>query len=50
MIAEILTTRLEDLFLDAPVRIENIEYVHGIYDWIVTFQTESLIAAKRYCE
>jgi DNA-binding Lrp family transcriptional regulator len=47
---EILNTRLDDLLPDSTIIIEDIDYVHGLYDWVVTFQTDSLVTAKRYCE
>jgi len=50
MINEILTTRLEDIVPDAVIRMENIEFIHGSYDGLFSFWTDSLITAKRFCE
>jgi DNA-binding Lrp family transcriptional regulator len=47
---EILTTRLDDLVPGSIIKIENIEYVHGLFDWVVSFQTDSLVTAKKFCE
>jgi len=49
-INEILTTRLDDLLPDSYIRIENIEFVHGSFDGIFSFWTDSLVTAKRFCE
>jgi len=49
-ITEILNERLDDLLPEKPIKIKNIEYVHGSYDWIVTFQAPDIITAKKYCE
>jgi DNA-binding Lrp family transcriptional regulator len=50
VLSEILNARLENISPDDFVQIENIEYVHGLFDWMVTFRADSLITAKRYCE
>jgi DNA-binding Lrp family transcriptional regulator len=50
IVAEILTTRLDDLLPENKIRIENIEFVHGSIDMIFSFWTDSLITAKRFSE
>lgn len=49
-INEILTTRLEEILPDAHIRMENIEFIHGSYDGLFSFWTDSLVTAKRFCE
>jgi DNA-binding Lrp family transcriptional regulator len=49
-INEILTTKLDDILPGSSIRIENIEFVHGVYDGIFTFWADNLITAKRFCE
>lgn len=50
VISEILTTRLDDLVPGAMIRIENIEYVHGCFDGIFSFQADDIVTAKKFCE
>ena len=47
---EILTTYLDDLLPDGIIEIEDIQYVHGLFDGIFTFRTDSLVNAKKFCE
>ena len=47
---EILTTRLDNLIPGNVIQIENIEYIHGYFDVILTFLAEDLVAAKKFCE
>ena len=37
MIDEIALKKLEDIFQYLNLRIENIDYVHGCYDGVVSF-------------
>jgi DNA-binding Lrp family transcriptional regulator len=50
VITEILTTRLDDLIPSAMIHMENIEYVHGCFDGIFTFQADDIVTAKKFCE
>ena len=47
---EILTTRLDNLIPGNVIQIENIEYIHGYFDVILTFLAEDLVTAKKFCE
>ena len=47
---EVLTTRLDNLIPGSVIQIENIEYVHGCVDVIITFLAEDLVTAKKFCE
>lgn len=46
---EMVTIALEDL-LPGKIKMDNIEYVHGCYDGVVTFKADSVITAKQFCE
>ncbi len=47
---EILKTRLDNLIPSSVIQIENIEYLHGCFDAILTFLAEDLVTAKKFCE
>jgi len=47
---EILKTRLDNLIPSSVIQIENIEYLHGCFDVILTFLAEDLVTAKKFCE
>jgi len=47
---EILTTELDALLPEGVIEIENIEYVHGIYDGVFSFRTDGIVNAKKFCE
>jgi DNA-binding Lrp family transcriptional regulator len=40
--------RLEHLVSDSEFEIENAEYVHGLYDGIVSFWADDIISAKKF--
>ena len=46
----IVVRQLEDLVPHRDVKIENSFYVHGIYDWIITFSASDIRQAKKFCE
>jgi len=48
MINEISFEKLEDVFQDLHFRIENIDYVHGRYDGIISFWADDLLTAKKF--
>jgi DNA-binding Lrp family transcriptional regulator len=50
MIDEIALKKLDDIFQDLNLRIENIDYVHGCYDGVLSFWTDSLINAKKFID
>jgi DNA-binding Lrp family transcriptional regulator len=43
-----VTGRLEHLVSDIEFEIENAEYVHGLYDGIVSFWTDDIVSAKKF--
>ncbi|MCK5459212.1 MAG: Lrp/AsnC family transcriptional regulator [Thermoplasmatales archaeon] len=50
LIDKITTRELEDLVPKSQVKIENSAYVHGVYDWIISFTAEDIRQAKQFCE
>ena len=40
--------RLESLASDIEFEIENAEYVHGLYDGMVSFWTDDIVSAKKF--
>jgi hypothetical protein len=40
--------RLESLVSDIEFEIENAEYVHGLYDGMVSFWTDDIVSAKKF--
>jgi DNA-binding Lrp family transcriptional regulator len=48
MIDEITFEKLDDIFTGLNFRIENIYYVHGSYDGIISFWADSLVTAKKF--
>ncbi|MBE3121686.1 MAG: Lrp/AsnC family transcriptional regulator [Thermoplasmata archaeon] len=43
-----VTGRLEQLVPNIEFKIENAEYVHGLYDGIVSFWTDNIVSAKKF--
>ena len=43
-------TNLDDIFPNSKIKIENSLYVHGKYDWIISFFASDIKEAKQYCE
>lgn len=43
------TMQLEDLATPHEITIESSCFVHGNYDWIISFTTKDLNQAKRFC-
>jgi DNA-binding Lrp family transcriptional regulator len=41
---------MEDYFPDGTIRIENILYVHGDYDWIISFTAPDTLTMKKFCD
>jgi DNA-binding Lrp family transcriptional regulator len=46
----IVSRRLEDLVAEIGVTIESSAYVHGEYDWILTFTAEDIKQAKKFSD
>lgn len=42
--------KLQELVSAAGIAIENSFYVHGEYDWIITFTAQNIKQAKKFCE
>jgi DNA-binding Lrp family transcriptional regulator len=49
-IDRIISRRAEDLLIELGGTIESSAYVHGDYDWVVTFAAENIVQAKKYCD
>ena len=47
---KIISRRLEDLVAEIGITIENSAYVHGDYDWVLTFTAEDIKHAKKFCD
>jgi hypothetical protein len=41
---------LEDSFPEGKIRIENVLYVHGDYDWIISFTAPDTLTMKQFCD
>jgi DNA-binding Lrp family transcriptional regulator len=46
----IISTKAEDIAAKLGVTIESSYYVHGEYDWILTFTAEDIKAAKKFSD
>jgi DNA-binding Lrp family transcriptional regulator len=49
-INEIVSRKLEKVVAEIGITIENSSYVHGEYDWIITFTAEGIRQAKKFSE
>ena len=47
---KIVTRKLESIAPKTGVKIENSLYVHGVYDWMVSFTAKDIKQAKKFCE
>jgi DNA-binding Lrp family transcriptional regulator len=45
----IASRKIEELVADLGVTIESSYYVHGDYDWVLTFTAQDIIRAKKFC-
>jgi Lrp/AsnC family leucine-responsive transcriptional regulator len=45
---KIVSRRLEDLVAEIGITIESSFYVHGEYDWVITFTAEDIRQAKKF--
>jgi len=41
---------LEDSFPEGKISIENVLYVHGDYDWIISFTAPDTLTMKKFCD
>jgi Lrp/AsnC family leucine-responsive transcriptional regulator len=46
----IVSRRLEDLVAEIGITIESSAYVHGEYDWVITFNAEDIKQAKKFSD
>ena len=46
----IISRKTVDLAIGFGVAIESSAYVHGEYDWIMTFTAENILLAKKFCD
>jgi len=46
----IISTKTEDIAVKLGITIESSAYVHGEYDWILTFTAEDLRQAKKFSD
>ena len=46
----IVSRKLEDLIKDIGITIESSSYVHGDYDWVLTFTAKDIIHAKKFSD
>lgn len=49
-IDKIISRKLEDIIKEADITIESSWYVHGEYDWIITFTAKDIIQAKKFSD
>jgi len=45
---KIVSRKLEDLVAELGITIESSFYVHGEYDWVITFTAEDIKQAKKF--
>jgi uncharacterized protein with GYD domain len=46
----IISTKAEDIAKELGITIESSFYVHGEYDWVLTFTAEDVRQAKKFCD
>jgi len=49
-IDKIVSRRLEDIIREADITIESSWYVHGEYDWVITFTAKDILQAKKFSD
>jgi Lrp/AsnC family leucine-responsive transcriptional regulator len=47
---KIVSRKLEDLVAELGITIESSSYVHGEYDWVLTFTAEDIKQAKKFSD
>jgi DNA-binding Lrp family transcriptional regulator len=50
VIKEVTAGLIEDNFPEGNIKIENILYVHGEYDWIISFTAPDTLTMKKFCD
>ena len=50
LVDKITIREFERFIPNSQVKIENSIYVHGVYDWIISFTAEDIRQAKQFCE
>jgi len=46
----IVTRKIEEIAAELGISIESSLYLHGEYDWIVTFTAKDIVQAKKFAE
>jgi DNA-binding Lrp family transcriptional regulator len=49
-VEKIVSRQLENLVKERGVTVENSSYVHGDYDWVLTFTATDIIQAKKFSD
>jgi DNA-binding Lrp family transcriptional regulator len=49
-ISKIVSRKLEDIIKEYDITIESSLYVHGDYDWILTFTAQDIVQAKKFSD
>ena len=47
---KIVSRKWEDLVADMGITIESSAYVHGEYDWVITFTAKDIKQAKKFSD
>ncbi len=47
---KIVSRKLEDIIKEFGITIESSSYVHGDYDWILTFTAKDIVQAKKFSD
>ena len=47
---KIVSRKIEDLVAEIGITIESSSYVHGEYDWVLTFTAEDIKQAKKFSD
>jgi len=50
VIKEVTSGLMEDVFPEGNIKIETILYVHGEYDWIISFTAPDTLTMKKFCD
>ena len=49
-INKIVSRKLEDVIKELGITIESSSYVHGDFDWILTFTAKDIVQAKKFSD
>jgi DNA-binding Lrp family transcriptional regulator len=50
VIKDVTSGLMEDYYTEGNINIENILYVHGEYDWIISFTAPDTLTMKKFCD